>query len=319
MERQRNRKIRTEMSHREDIIKELNNLRILRDEPMSKHTSFRAGGSADLMIVAEDEGELCSALKVFCSHDYPHMVIGNGSNILVRDGGYRGAILKLGGDFQGVMREGNSLICGAAALLSVAAKTAMQEGLEGMEFASGIPGSMGGAVFMNAGAYEKEIREIIKEVRLIAPDGSGSETKTVDQLQMGYRKTAIQQSGEIVSRVILDLREGDPGKIRERIAELTARRNAKQPVSLPSAGSFFKRPEGHFAGKLIQDAGLKGLTVGGAQVSPLHAGFIVNIGNATATDILQLMKIVQAKVMDKFGVMLEPEVRIIGEDKDDSK
>ena len=287
--------------------------------PMKDHTSFRAGGSADILVTAADEDELCAILKLLSGENYPHMIIGNGTNILVKDGGYRGAMIKLGQGFKMISREGTALSAGAAVLLSSVAKTAMQEGLGGVEFASGIPGSIGGAVFMNAGAYNGEISDILESVRLIAPDGSSVTEKTVDQLEMGYRKTAVQKTGEIVSRVRLKLQERDREEIKEKIADYTARRNAKQPVTLPSAGSFFKRPEGHFAGRLIEESDLKGVTVGGAQVSPLHAGFIVNIGDATATDILQLMSIVQAKVMDRFGVMLEPEVRIIGEDINDDK
>ena len=306
------------MNQKRRIIDELNNripgIDLVEDAPMNEYTSFRAGGTADMLVTAADEDELRSILELITGEDYPHMILGNGTNILVRDGGYKGAIIKLGQGFKEISRKETTLTVGAAMLLSSVAKTAMQEGLGGIEFASGIPGSLGGAVFMNAGAYNGEIKDVLQSVRLIAHDGSSVIEKTEDQMDMGYRKTAIQKTGEIVSQVKLKLYEKNTEDIRAEIAEYTARRNSKQPVTLPSAGSFFKRPEGHFAGKLIEDSGLKGVTVGGAQVSPLHAGFIVNIGGATATDILQLMNIVQARVMDNFGVLLEPEVRIIGEE-----
>ncbi|MEE0773121.1 MAG: UDP-N-acetylmuramate dehydrogenase [Anaerovoracaceae bacterium] len=286
---------------------------ILSDVPMVRHTSFRAGGRADIMVVPRSVEELREILGVLAQGEYPYMILGNGSNVLVRDGGYRGTIVKIGDAFNKIKAEGERLICGAGALLSTAARAAAEESLAGMEFASGIPGSIGGAVFMNAGAYGGEMKNIIERVRLISEDGSEDRFVTAEELMMGYRHTALHESGEIVVEAVLKLEKGDMDSIKSRMSELTAQRNSKQPVSFPSAGSFFKRPEGYFAGKLIQDAGLKGLSVGGAQVSQLHSGFIINRENATATDILQLMEIVQQTVMDKFGVMLEPEVRIIGE------
>ena len=286
---------------------------ILSDVPMARHTSFRAGGRADIMVVPQSIEELREILGVLAQGEYPYMILGNGSNVLVRDGGYRGTIVRIGDAFNKIRAEGEKLICGAGALLSAAARAAAEASLSGMEFASGIPGSIGGAVFMNAGAYGGEMKNIIERVRLISEDGSEGRFATADELMMGYRHTALHDSGEIVAEAVIKLEKGDMDSIRSRMSELTAQRNSKQPVSFPSAGSFFKRPEGYFAGKLIQDAGLKGLSVGGAQVSQLHSGFIINRENATATDILQLMEIVQQTVMDKFGVMLEPEVRIIGE------
>ena len=285
---------------------------ITENADMSRHTSFKAGGCADILVCPSDTEQLQQVLAAVA--DVPHMVLGNGSNVLVRDGGYRGVIVKIGEDFSDIRREDNKLICGAGALMSAVARKAAAEGLTGFEFASGIPGSIGGAAFMNAGAYGGETRDILEEVTVISADGSRRFTMTAEDLQMGYRHTVLHETGDVVTEVVLRLEEGDEAEIRDRMAQLTKQRNAKQPVQYPSAGSFFKRPEGYFAGKLIQDAGCKGLTVGGAEVSTLHSGFIINKGGATATDITRLKELVQARVFDKFGVMLEPEVRIIGEE-----
>ena len=285
---------------------------IMENVPMSQHTSFKAGGAARLMVVPQTAEELKAVLRVLSDEVCPHMVLGNGSNILVKDSGYDGVIVKIGSAFDYVKQEGNSLVVGAGTLMSVVARTAISASLAGFEFASGIPGSIGGAIFMNAGAYDGEMKDITQRVRLISKDGKRDFYMTGEELQMGYRHTVLHETGDIVVEVELKLEAGDKDEIKARVADLAERRNSKQPVNFPSAGSFFKRPTGYFAGKLIQDAGLKGLTVGGAQVSELHSGFIINKGGATATDILQLMEIVQASVFEKFGVMLETEVRIIG-------
>lgn len=279
--------------------------------PMSEHTSFKAGGNARMMISPQNTEELKTVLSVLADESCPYMVLGNGSNILVKDSGYDGVIVKIGSGFNYIRQEGNTLVCGSGTLMSVVAKAAVSGRLAGFEFASGIPGSIGGAVFMNAGAYDGEISNILGRARIISKDGKREYYMTVEELQMGYRHTILHETGDVVVEVELVLTEGEPEKIQARMNELMERRNSKQPVNFPSAGSFFKRPTGYFAGKLIQDAGLKGLSVGGAQVSELHSGFIINKG-ATATDILQLMEIVQAKVFDDFGVKLETEVRIIG-------
>ncbi len=286
---------------------------IIENVPMAEHSSFKAGGHADMMVMPQSIEELKEVLQILADADYPYMILGNGSNILVRDGGYRGIMVKMGSAFDNVRVDGTEVVCGAGALLSVAAKTAAAAGLTGLEFASGIPGSIGGAVFMNAGAYDGEMKFVLEKARIISKDGKEDRYMTADELDMGYRHTVLHESGDIVAEAVFKLEEGDIDEIKAKIADLTAKRNSKQPVNFPSAGSFFKRPTGYFAGKLVQDAGLKGLTVGGAQVSELHSGFVINVGGATATDILQLMEIVQQTVMDKFGVMLEPEVRIIGE------
>ena len=295
------------------LISKIDEEYIIENVPMAEHSSFKAGGNADLMVLPQSIDQLKDVLKILAGGDQPYMILGNGSNILVKDGGYRGIMVKMGSAFDDVQIDGNRVVCGAGALLSVAAKTAAAAGLTGLEFASGIPGSIGGAVFMNAGAYDGEMKFVLEKARVISKDGSVDRYMTADELDMGYRHTVLHESGDIVAEAVFKLEEGNIDEIKAKIADLTQRRNSKQPVNFPSAGSFFKRPTGYFAGKLVQDAGLKGLTVGGAQVSELHSGFVINIGGATATDILQLMEIVQQTVMDKFGVMLEPEVRIIGE------
>lgn len=282
------------------------------DVPMAQYTSFKAGGNARMMITPQSIEELKAALRILTEENCPHMVLGNGSNVLVKDSGYDGAIVRIGSAFDHVRQEGDKLICGSGTLMSVVAKAAVSAGLAGFEFASGIPGSIGGAVFMNAGAYDGEISNILDRARIVSKDGKREFYMTAEGLQMGYRHTLLHETGDVVAEVELKLAQGDREEIKAKIADFTQRRNSKQPVNFPSAGSFFKRPEGYFAGKLIQDAGLKGVSVGGAQVSELHSGFIINKGGATATDILQLMEIVQARVMDEFGVKLETEVRIIG-------
>ena len=298
---------------KEQLLEIMDEEFVLGNVPMAQYTSFKAGGNADMLVMPQSIDQLKDVLQVLSGHDYPYMILGNGSNILVKDSGYRGIMVKLGSAFDDVKVEGSRVICGAGALLSVAAKTAAAAGLTGLEFASGIPGSIGGAIFMNAGAYDGEMKFVLEKARVISRDGGEDRYMTPDELDMGYRHTVLHESGDIAVEAVFKLEEGDVDEIKAKIADLTQRRNSKQPVNFPSAGSFFKRPTGYFAGKLVQDAGLKGLTVGGAQVSELHSGFVINIGGATATDILQLMEIVQQTVMDKFGVMLEPEVRIIGE------
>lgn len=286
---------------------------IVMNASMAEYTSFKTGGKADIMITPNGIDELCKVLKVLDEEDYPHIILGNGSNILVRDGGYRGAVVRIGDSFNYVNVDDERIICGSGALLSFVARTAAEASLSGFEFASGIPGSVGGAVFMNAGAYGGEMAQILEGVSIVSKDGRNVRYVDASELEMKYRYTRLHDTGDIVTEAVIKLVPGEKDEIKSRIVELTAKRNEKQPVSYPSAGSFFKRPEGYFAGALIQESGLKGLSVGGAQVSELHAGFIINKDGASATDILQLMEIVQATVMDKFGVKLEPEVRIIGD------
>ena len=285
---------------------------ITADADMSEHTSFKAGGKAALLVEPQTADQLRQVLTLLNEENCAYMVLGNGTNILVRDEGYDGVIVKIGKAFNYVKRQKNTLVCGAGALLSVIAKVAAAESLTGMEFASGIPGSMGCAVFMNAGAYGGEIKNILQKATVLAKDGSEIREMTAEDLDMSYRHTVLHETGDVVMEAVLQLAEGDEEEIHTEMNELAAKRNAKQPVQFPSAGSFFKRPEGYFAGKLVEDSGCKGLCVGGAEVSTLHSGFIINRGNATATDIIRLMEIVRACVLEQFGVMLEPEVRIIG-------
>jgi len=279
---------------------------------MSKYTSFKAGGIADTLVIPESLSELKKVLLELSKAESPYMIMGNGSNILVADGGYAGTIVKIGEAFSQVTASELEVTAGAGALMSSVANVAMEAGLSGFEFASGIPGSIGGAIFMNAGAYDSEMKDIVKYVDLISKDGANDFRLSTDEMKFSYRHSILQDIGSIVTSVTFVLNRGNREDIKAKMRELTEKRNAKQPVTLPSAGSFFKRPPGQFAGKLIEDAGLKGLTVGGAKVSELHAGFIVNYDNATATDIIDLMNLVRNTVYDKFDVMLEPEVNIIG-------
>ena len=288
-------------------------MKIMKNVDMSRYTTFRAGGKADEMVIPETAEELVEALNEIKEKKIPYIMLGNGSNTLVTDGGFHGTVIKLGERFNSIQVNGSSVSCGSGALMSSVAKAALAADLAGFEFASGIPGSIGGAVFMNAGAYGGEMKDIVVSATVIDGVGGDLQERLVDDMDLSYRHSAFQNSGDIITQVNLCLTKGEHSDIAERMRELAEKRNSKQPVQYPSAGSFFKRPEGYFAGKLVQDAGLKGLTVGGAQVSELHSGFIINRGGATATDIIQLMHLVQNTVYDKFGVKLEPEVRIIGD------
>lgn len=280
------------------------------DAPMREYTSFRTGGNAALLVEPANLSELFSTVETLNKEKCPFVVMGNGSNTLFRDEGYDGVVVRVGEGIDRIRIEGNVIFAEPGILLSSVSKKAMENSLTGLEFASGIPGSLGGAIYMNAGAYGGEMKDVVISTASIQRNGMMKDRK-VDSINFGYRKSIFQETGEIIIGVKLFLQSGNQEEIKERMKELNAKRNEKQPVSLPSAGSFFKRPEGHFAGRLIEEAGLKGLSVGGARVSPLHAGFIVNEGGATAKDIIDLMKLVQQTVYDKSGVMLNPEVRII--------
>lgn len=280
---------------------------------MKDYTSFKAGGRAAEMVIPETTEELQEALREIALNGRKSIILGNGSNTLIADSGFDGAVVKLGEAFCRVTVEGGLLRAGAGTLMSTVARTALGADLAGFEFASGIPGSIGGAVFMNAGAYGGEMKDIVASVTMVSRDGRQVQTVKGEDMDFGYRHSRLEESGSVVTEVTLKLTPGDHEEIAAKMKELTRRRNEKQPVQYPSAGSFFKRPEGYFAGKLIQDAGLKGLTVGGAQVSEQHSGFIINKGGATAKNIVDLMHLVQNTVFDQFGVRLEPEVRIIGE------
>jgi len=298
------------------ICRQLEKIKFIEAASMKEYTSFKAGGRASMLVMPKNIDELKRTLKILASFKKEFIVMGNGSNLLVKDGGFNGIIIKLGEAFDQVVvnKEDKTMLVGAGVLLSKVAREALEAELTGFEFASGIPGSMGGALFMNAGAYGGEMSQIVKEARVASRDGSREYTIAKDNMELDYRKSIFGKTGDAIISVTLKLETGEKEKISETMEDLTARRNEKQPMNFPSAGSFFKRPEGGYASKLIQEAGLKGLTVGDARVSPLHTGFIINTGNATTKDIISLMRLVQNTVYDKSGIRLEPEVRIIGED-----
>ncbi len=285
---------------------------IWRDEPMKKHTTFRVGGPADLLVCPKNASEIVSILNLCQKAGVPYFIIGNGSNLLVSDAGYRGVILKIYKNMNSVRVEGDRIFAQAGALLSAVSHKAMEAGLSGMEFASGIPGTLGGACVMNAGAYGGEMKDCLESVTVLTVNGEVC-TLPAEKLKLGYRYSTIKDRGDIVLEAVLRLH----GKNREAIAaymqELKEKRLEKQPLDYPSAGSTFKRPEGYFAGKLIQDAGLRGYRVGGAQVSDKHCGFVINTGDASAADIMKLIRDVQAVVYEKFQVRMEPEVKFLGE------
>ena len=285
---------------------------IVRDALMKNYTTFRIGGPADLLIQPSSEEELIRIAAYLRQKDISAMVLGNGSNVLVKDGGIRGVVIKIGKNMGNIRTEGEELTAEAGALLSAGALAAADGGLTGMEFAAGIPGSVGGAVFMNAGAYGGEMSQIIVSCRALMPDGALREFSK-EELKLGYRTSVFSQNGGIVTSCRMKLQAGDRETIYGYMRELAGRRTEKQPLNLPSAGSTFKRPEGYFAGKLIQDSGCRGLRVGGARISQKHAGFVVNEADASAEDVIRLIRLVQMRVRDCFGVDLEPEVRIIGE------
>ena len=286
---------------------------LLLEEPMAKHTSFRIGGPADVLAQPGNEAELAALLKRAAHHAVPVTLVGNGSNLLVRDKGIRGLVIKLSNLFSSITVAGNVLTFGSGISLAMASKKAASLSLSGLEFAVGIPGTIGGAVYMNAGAYDGEMAKVVTSVQVMDRQGQSSQLKA-DELDFSYRHTALQNSGLIVTSVTVSLQPGEAESIKAKMDDFSQRRIAKQPLELPSAGSMFKRPVGYFAGTLIEQTGLKGYTVGGAQVSTKHAGFVVNVGGATAKDVLQLIRDVQAQVLAAQGVQLEPEVLVLGEE-----
>lgn len=288
--------------------------KIMADEPMKKHTSFKVGGPADVLVRPETEEEIKEVFRYIKRENIPHMIIGNGSNLLVRDGGIRGVVVELADNFSGIEVEGNLINVKSGALLSRIGNAALKNELKGFEFAAGIPGSFGGAVAMNAGAYGGEIKDIVKSVRLMDEDGNIFELENKD-MNFSYRRSIVTEKGYTVISAVIELEKGEYDDIKAEMDCLREKRVTKQPLNYASAGSTFKRPEGYFAGKLIQDSGLKGLTLRDAQVSEKHSGFVINRGNATAKDLLDLMYIVKATVNAKFGVMLEEEVKIVGDDE----
>ncbi|MBQ1257138.1 MAG: UDP-N-acetylmuramate dehydrogenase [Clostridia bacterium] len=288
-------------------------MRVLFDEPLSRHITFSVGGPADIMAFPRNEEELSFLFKKAASENIPVTVIGNGSNLIVKDGGIQGLTIVLGEDFSGITVSGNEITAAAGELLSRIARTAYNHSLTGLEFASGIPGSLGGGMAMNAGAYGGQLSDVCVSARVFDPETGEIRQYQADELELGYRTSMPLKTRRIVTQAKFRLKAGDKEEILKTMEELNARRREKQPLAYPSAGSTFKRPEGYFAGALIESAGLKGASVGGAQVSTLHAGFIINTGNATAKDILDLIKHVQTVVFEKHGVNLETEVRILGE------
>lgn len=286
--------------------------RVLVDEPMKRHTTFRIGGPADFFLLPSTVDEVRGILEICREEELPYFILGNGSNLLVSDKGYRGVIIQLYRNFSNISVEGNEICASSGALLSQIAAAARNASLTGFEFAGGIPGTLGGAVFMNAGAYGGEMKDVLKEAVVMTEQGEIL-TLPVEKLDMGYRTSRIKKAGYLVLEARLVLEQGDMDKIRDITKDLTEKRVSKQPLEYPSAGSTFKRPEGYFAGKLIMDAGLRGYQVGDAQVSEKHCGFVINKGNATAADVLTLIENVREKVQEQFGVTLEPEVKFLGE------
>lgn len=285
---------------------------VIENEPMSAHTTFRVGGAVDV-FVSPSIDELITGIELCKKMKIPYLVIGNGSNLLVKDGGIEGVIFSLGKRASKVTVEGNKITAQAGAMLSLVANNAYDNSLTGMEYEAQIPGTVGGAVVMNAGAYGGEIKDIITEAKVLLDDGNVV-TWSKDDLQLSYRHSRLMDENAIVLEATFELADGEQSEILAKMEDFKQQRVSKQPLDLPSAGSTFKRPDGYFAAKLIDDASLRGYQVGGAQVSEKHTGFVVNKGGATASDILSLMNDVSEKVFKDFGVKLEPEVRIIGRD-----
>lgn len=283
---------------------------IYREEPMSRHTTFRIGGNADCLLQIESAEQLSKVKKYLKTLEIPYFVIGNGSNLLVSDEGYAGVILSVAELMSDVKVEGNRIIAQAGAPMSKIARAALENGLTGFEFASGIPGTIGGGVVMNAGAYDGELKQVVTLVKVVDEEGNLLELDN-ETMEFGYRTSAIKNTKFTAVEVQIELQPGDKDAIRGRMDELAAKRREKQPLEYPSAGSTFKRPEGHFAGALIMNAGLRGFQIGDAQVSEKHCGFVINKGKATAADVLELIAHVQKEVKEQFHVELEPEVIIL--------
>lgn len=302
---------------KEEFLEKLQDIvaapRLLVDEPMARHTTFQIGGPADYLVLPASAQEVAAVWKTAVDYGVPVIALGNGSNVLVLDGGIRGLVLKMGETMSQIRQVGTKVIAGAGAVLGDVARFGARCGLSGLEFAVGIPGSIGGAVFMNAGAYDGEIGNVVAAVNAVCPQ-CRQKRFSHTEIRFSYRHSIFQDNGCIICEVELNLREGENGAIEHRMGDYTSRREAKQPIEMPSAGSTFKRPPGFFAGTLIEQAGLKGLRIGGAQVSEKHAGFIINVGGAKATDVLALISEVQRRVSEKFNVKLQPEVQILGEE-----
>lgn len=296
----------------EELASFLNKKEILLDEPMKNHTWFEIGGTADILVIPESVEKLIKVIHYVRKNNIPTFLIGNGSNLLVRDGGIRGIVIKTE-MINSIRVEGEIITAECGALLEDISQTAYEHGLSGFEFACGIPGTLGGAVFMNAGAYDGEMSFVLDSVRVMTPELKVLTLKR-DELELGYRTSAVKTNGYVVLDAKIVLSAGNKDEIKAKVDDLTHRREDRQPLEFPSAGSTFKRPTGHYAGKLIQDAGLKGYQIGGAQVSEKHSGFVINKDHAEAKDVLNLISYIQTTVMDKFDVELCTEVLIVGED-----
>ena len=284
-----------------------NNIPYLLNEPMSAHTTFKIGGAADILITVGNLSELQTVISACKDCSMPYMILGNGSNLLVSDKGIEGAVITLDGDFKEITVEAQTVTAGAGAKLSRLCTVAMEHSLSGLEFAYGIPGTVGGAMYMNAGAYGGEMKDVALSVTALSPDGSVREVPAAE-MALGYRTSVFKTNGDIILFAKYNLHTGDKSAIKAQMEDIMGRRKSKQPLEYPSAGSVFKRPEGAFAGTLIEQCGLKGKTVGGAQVSEKHAGFIINVGGATCDDVMELVKVVQDTVKAETGYILEREI-----------
>lgn len=296
----------------EALVKVLDEDQIKPEEPMKNHVTFRVGGPADFFVTPKNYEELSWVLKCCAKYEMPCYIMGNGSNLLVSDQGYRGVVIQLFRQLNDIQCEGNVIRAQAGALLSMVANRALEEKLTGFEFAAGIPGTLGGACVMNAGAYGGEMKDVLKSVAVLTREGERI-TLQKNELELGYRTSIIAKKNYIVLEAEIELEVGDAEEIKAVMDDLKERRTTKQPLEYPSAGSTFKRPEGYFSGKLIQESGLQGFQVGGAQVSEKHCGFVINKDQATAADIAELIRQVQDRVEEKFGVRLETEVKRLGE------
>jgi len=288
--------------------------RIIPRAPMARYTTFRVGGPADVLVNITDPREIAIALRAAKAAGVKSTIIGNGSNLLVRDGGIRGLVIRIAGECAGIRREENTIYAKAGISMSAAAQFALSEGLSGLAELAGIPGTLGGGVIMNAGAYGGELSQVVTRVDAISLSDGKPVSFEGEELGFSYRHSAMMDANVIVTEVVMQLTPGDPAAIRARMEECARARREKQPLNFPSAGSTFKRPAGHFAARLIDDCGLRGLRIGDAQVSEKHAGFVVNLGHATASEILALMDEIKSRVLEMTGTSLEPEVRILGED-----
>ena len=295
-----------------ELLKIMSEEQVKTEETMKNHTTFRVGGPAEFFVMPRTAEEVKKVIDLCRRESFPYYIIGNGSNLLVSDQGYRGVVLQIYKEMSYIEVEENVVVAQAGALLSAIANKALENGLTGFEFAAGIPGTLGGACVMNAGAYGGEMKDVLEEVTVLTEEG---EVLTIpkENLELGYRTSIIARKGYTVLEARIQLRGGEKEAIKSLMEELKDKRVSKQPLEYPSAGSTFKRPEGYFAGKLIQDAGLRGFSVGGAQVSEKHCGFVINRENATAADVAELMRQVSARVEEEFGVKLEPEVKRLGE------